>query len=296
MEKRLQIAKADIFEAFDQAETRLYRQRDIEVILNQGRQGWRLSTNTNTGHFIDFLIRREKLKAYEFPSPNGPTMVYSWGSVSLIEAALFLNLRSYLSHYTAMRVHGLTEQLPKTLYVTYEPASPLKPKAQGELSQKAIDIAFSKPQRTSSSVAEVGTRRVQFISGKPCGQVGVEDGEVTDEETGEKVPARITGVERTLIDITVRPLYAGGATEVLKAFENAREMASANRLMALLKKLGHVYPYHQAIGFYMERAGFKGTAIDLLRRIPRSFQFYLMHDMKETVFDSSWNLHVPKSL
>lgn len=296
METRLQIAKADIFEVFEKAETRLYRKRDIERILSRERDGWRLSTRTNTGYFLDFLVRRGKLRAHELLSPAGPTTVYSWGSVSLIEIALFLNPRSYLSHYTAMRVHGMTEQLPKTLYVTYEPVPLLKPTAQGELSQEAIRTAFSKPQRTSSSVADVGTSRLQLISGKPCGQVGVEDGEITDEETGEKVPARITGVERTLIDITVRPLYAGGATEVLKAFENSREDASANRLMALLKKLGHAYPYHQAIGFYMERAGFKGAAIDLLRKIPRPFEFYLMHDMKETTFDSGWNLHVPKSL
>ena len=49
--------------------------------------------------------------------------------------------------------------------------------------------------------------------------------------------------------------------EVLEAHRAARD-----ELMATLKKLGHLYPYHQAIGFYLERAGFDGEALDLVRQ------------------------------
>jgi hypothetical protein len=82
--------------------------------------------------------------------------------------------------------------------------------------------------------------------------------------------------------------------EVAKAFELARETLSVNALSAMLKKLNFAYPYHQAIGFYLERAGYRASLLDLLRRFPREFDFYLAHEMSGTRFDKAWRLHVPK--
>ena len=65
-------------------------------------------------------------------------------------------------------------------------------------------------------------------------------------------PLRFTNLERTLIDAAVRPVYAGGVFEVRKAYQLAKEKVSVNRLAALLQKLNYIYPYHQAIGFYLE--------------------------------------------
>ena len=105
---------------------------------------------------------------------------------------------------------------------------------------------------------------------------------------------RVTNIERTLIDIVVRPAYSGGVAEVLKAFERAREQASVNRLMALLQKLNYLYPYHQAIGFYLERAGYSGTALDFIRQMPLNYDFYLAHQMGATDYVPQWRLHIPK--
>jgi predicted transcriptional regulator of viral defense system len=101
-------------------------------------------------------------------------------------------------------------------------------------------------------------------------------------------------LERTLIDITVRPVYAGGVFEVAKAFELAKDKLSVNALTAMLKKLKYTYPYHQAIGFYLERAGYKSSLTDLLRKIPMKFDFYLTHQKGETDFVKDWRLHIPK--
>ena len=71
----------------------------------------------------------------------------------------------------------------------------------------------------------------------------------------------MTNVERTLIDATVKPMYAGGVFEVAKAFALANDRLSVNKLMPMLRKLDFSYPYHQAIGYYLERAGYKSSQL-----------------------------------
>jgi hypothetical protein len=65
-------------------------------------------------------------------------------------------------------------------------------------------------------------------------------------------------------------------------------------LAATLQKLSYTYPYHQAIGFYLERAGYNPAQLDLLRRFPMEFDFYLTHQTKEKEYVKEWRLYVPK--
>lgn len=111
---------------------------------------------------------------------------------------------------------------------------------------------------------------------------------------GESLPA--TKLERTLIDAAVRPHYSGGVHEVLTVYEAAKGRASTNVLMATLKRLDFVYPYHQVIGFYMQRAGYPSASLKLLKKPGFEWKFYLTHGMKKKRFDSVWRLFVPQDL
>ena len=131
-----------------------------------------------------------------------------------------------------------------------------------------------------------------MLNGADTGHLGVVTELMTDE-SGTEVQARLTNLERTLIDITVRPVYAGGVFEVAKAYELAKERVSINKLVAMLHKLSFVYPYHQAVGYYLQRADYKPSQIELVRRLPREQDFYLTHEMNDTRYDSDWRLHIP---
>ncbi len=124
-------------------------------------------------------------------------------------------------------------------------------------------------------------------------QLAVVDQEVNYDASGP-VRVRLTNLERTLIDISVRPIYAGGVAEVLKAFELAKDRVSVNRMAAILQKLGYVYPYHQAIGFYLDRAGYDQSSVELMQRFPMDFDFYLDYKMGKTDYVKKWRLHIPK--
>lgn len=291
---RIQIARPDIIRYFDDLPTKVLHHADLARILREQRGFWRLTLGTSTAAFIHFLKDSGKLSIFEFlfPSPYKKKTVYAWGAVPFYEVVLGISPRCYFSHYSAVKIHGLTEQTPKTFYINEEQR--LESWLAGELTQTTIDAAFRRPVRVTSRVAETDDYRVVFLNGKNTADLGVieEDLNGTGRERFGRV--RVTNIERTLIDITVRPVYAGGVSEVIKAFTLARERVSVNRLSAMLKKLAFIYPYHQAIGFYLERAGYRSSSLDLLRKLPREFDFYLEHNLKDKTYVKEWRLFIPK--
>ena len=287
---RIQIAKPDIVRHFDGLPTCVLKAKDIYEILSARRDFWRLARNTTAEQFIEFLLRHSKLKLYQFEFPQRTERCYVWDSAPELAILQGLKKDLHFSHYTAMRAQGLTEQTPKTIYLTEERTN--SPVGTGELKQEAIDAAFRKPARTSNNWVEHDGKKIYLLNGAATQHLGVVHELITDD-SGEEVRARLTSLERTLIDVTVKPEYGGGVFEVLKAYELASDRLSVNKLMAMVHKLEFVYPYHQAIGCYLQRAGYKTSQLDLVRRLPMKYDFYLAHDMGDTRYDPEWRLHIP---
>jgi hypothetical protein len=287
---RLQIAKPDIL-AYFEALPPVIRHKQMMGFLAKERAGWRLAQRTTIRDFIVFLKKQGKLKEHKFAFPHQPETLYVWGEIPMMELLLHLKPRSYYSHYTAMRLHGLTEQVPKVLYLSYERSSDTQ--WGTSLTQSAIDEAFQRPARISNNTADFNDFQVLLINSANTGELGVLNHEA-QLSLESRVSVRVTNIERTLIDAAVRPAYSGGVFEVAKAFELAKNVVSVNAMGAMLSKLRFTYPYHQAIGFYLERAGYRASSLDLMRRFPMEFDFYLTHEMSATRYVPAWRLYVPE--
>lgn len=287
---RLKIAKADIIALFESRGTKVLKRSEIDEILFENRKFWRLTDSTTVHSFIAFMLDDTKLEQVDFEFPSRKEIRYIWGNVSVYELVLSLKPDSYFTHFTAMYLHELTDQIPKTLYLNYE--QPPKLYRETSLEQTRIDAAFQRPVRVSNNMAAYKDQKICILNGMYTGKLGVIDIEGPQAEI-----IRVTNVERTLIDITVRPVYSGGVFEVLKAYRLAKEKVSVNKLVAMLKKLNYTYPYHQAVGFYLERAGlYKDSSIALLRKFEMKYDFYLTHQMKDMSYSREWRLYFPKGL
>jgi hypothetical protein len=285
---RLSIAKPDIIRFLDEANKTVYTARELASVLEANRNFWRLTQRTTGDQFIEFLLNKAGLREIELKSEDYRSVYrYAWREPSRFEIGLSFKPNAYLSHGTAVFLHGLTEQIPTTIYVNHE-QSP-KPRSTSTLSQEALDRAFSNQQRRSNYIFQYAGWQYQMISGKNTGrlEVGVLDGPV-----GEKLS--VTNLERTLIDIAVRPAYAGGVYKVLEAYKTAKDKVSVSTLLVVLKKLDYKYPYHQPIGFYMQRAGYESSRYERLRKLPTDLDFYLAHGVGEKQYDEYWRLFYPK--
>jgi len=284
---RLELARHKIISFFESAEERVYSRNELAAILSRQRSTWRLATKTTENEFTDFLLRSAKLTQAKLESANYTLPArYIWGEASPYLLALSLKKNGYLSHATAVSLHALTDQIPKAIYVNFEQSPKPRP---GGLTQESIDRAFRSRQRQTNYVFGYKDLRIAVLSGKQTGRLGVVSMPGPD---GERLEA--TNLERTLIDITVRPDYSGGVYEVLRAFRSARGKMSVNALLAILRGLDYVYPYHQAIGFYMQKAGYEESRWGRLKELPRKYDFYLAHDLRDKSYDSGWRLFYPE--
>ncbi|HUG93623.1 MAG TPA: hypothetical protein VML55_22475 [Planctomycetaceae bacterium] len=284
---RLTIAKRDIAVTVRQERTRVFTQADIERILRENRVNWRLAQSTTVAEFIGFLAKAVDLRHVRLEFPGRATSRYVLGEAPMLQIVQSLKPEGYFTHYTAMRLHGLTDQIPKTVYLNFEQRAT---GGGGALSQDAIDRAFSRPCRVSNNKAVLGKQTIVLLNGQNTARLGV-----VEIESDEGARLQVSNVERTLIDATVRPIYSGGVFEVLRAFQAAHDQVSINKLVAMLRTLNFTYPYHQAIGFYLERSGaYRSSQIELLRKRPFEFDFYLAHAMREIEYVASWRLFVPK--
>jgi len=288
MTTRLDQATSKIRETLEARHQHVFTETDLRMLLTEKRREWGLASSIKPARFIEFLIDGVGVRIVEMRSElYGTIRRYAWGEYSPFVMALSIRPRSYLSHGTAVFLNALNEQIPKTVYVNQEQSA--KPSGS-RLSQERLDTAFKSRQRTSGYVFSMDRHRVVLLSGKQTGNLGVS--QLAVPRGDEHVP--VTNIARTLIDIVVRPAYAGGISQVLEAYRGALGRVAGSDVVRVLQELDYVYPYHQAIGFLMERAGFGARDTSRLRRLGTKFDFYLAHGMKNSVYEDRWRLFIPE--
>lgn len=287
---RISIAKPKIEAYINATQKKVFKPSFFETMLSLNNLEWRLAASTSVKDCIAFLLERSQLKQVVLKFPSQSFVRYIWGEEepnTVYDIALSLKPNSYLSHYTAVFYHELTEQIPKNIFVTFE--QPRKNQADVVLSQAAIDAAFQKPVKSTTNVAVYKDYNITLLNGQDTAGTGI-----LKQKTKDGLELPFTNLERTLIDIAVRPVYAGGILEVLKAYEAAKDKVQVNKLKSYLKKIDYIYPYHQVIGFYLEKAGISDKRLAYIEEgWHNQFDFYLTHDMNEVKYSSRWKLYYP---
>ncbi|TWT90523.1 hypothetical protein Mal64_09140 [Pseudobythopirellula maris] len=292
------LSKQKIAESFDGAEaTTIWPRQSVLKFIEENRHGWkmedgapdciRIASSASSTQILNAVVRETSLQSVKLAFPYRSVTRFVWGNAPTYSIIQSVDQQGYFSHYTAMQVHNLTDQIPKAAYFNVEqPATG----GGGSLSQAGIDRAFKGRCRVTNNVLEFRGMTIHKINGQNTERLGV-----TQAQMKDGADIFVTDIERTLIDIAVRPIYSGGISEVAGAYREAAERVSGNRLATYLKSLNYTYPYHQAIGYYMEKAGnYTESQMKRIKAIPREFDFYINYQIKNPALNEGWRLFIPK--
>ncbi|HYM76245.1 MAG TPA: hypothetical protein VE377_09735 [Candidatus Dormibacteraeota bacterium] len=266
---------------------RIFWPNELSQFLSEHRREWGAST-VSIEELVKLLIQEKLVTRAEFKSNTYETIVrYVHGKHSNEELALSLQRDSFLSHGTALAIHGLAAP-ENTIYVNREQS----PKDRSvEITQVGLKLAFKNKQRQSRYIFNHSAVQYMLLNGKHTGRAGVKRTKTTSGETVD-----VTNKERTLIDAVVRPAYAGGIERVADAYAAGANGIDIDHMIDLLQRLDHAYPYHQAISFLLERAGRSSTDCQKFEALGKKFDFYLDYGMKHPDFNKKWRLYYPLSL
>lgn len=282
--------RGEIIDFVEKSKQRVFTKAEVGGLLEGCKREFGLPNRVSLKEFLRFLGDAGVFEGKVVGMPLGKEAVrFVGGGASVFEVALSLRGGAYLSHYSALFLHGLTTNVPKVIYTSVE-LKKNRSTTSKKMEQKDVDRAFGCRMRRSKQVARYGDVEIFLLNGKNVGLFGVREFE------WEGAGLRVTDLERTLIDAAVRPGYAGGPIEVLKAYEAARERVSVNRLLATLRRLDYAYPYHQAVGFYLERAGYRESLLALVEGMGIEYDFYLSYRIESKRYSERWRLFYPEGM
>ncbi|MDN6900675.1 hypothetical protein [Oenococcus sicerae] len=222
-------------------------------------------------------------------------------SVYDIALSLTLNKRAYFSCLSALYLNQLTVLNPTDLYLNFEQSEKPRDPNNAILTQAKADYGFRRPARTTNNTAEFTYRgtdyRLSFLNGQHTNYLGI--GQIALHDA--KQTAFIANLERSLIEAMIHPEYCGGVGNVLEAFIMAKDLISITKILDYLSQINYVYPYEQALLFYIQRAGYPQQHLHTVRqaievRHLNQIKFYLQHQMINPILDQQSQVYFPQAM
>jgi predicted transcriptional regulator of viral defense system len=179
---------------------------------------------------------------------------------------------------TALFLRGTIKKESKKVFLSKERSSSAI--AEYNITQESIDKAFAKDGRITSKNSHISGKETVYIETGHYNNLGI------DSSLG------IADIERSLIDIAIRPHYYNSIDEIIDIFREVKGKLDIQKLKEYLEKMKFIYPYGQRIGYILEIAGYDKKQYQLFKNMNMEFDFYLQHGSKRVEFNNRWRLWI----
>lgn len=160
-----------------------------------------------------------------------------------LEIGTALIFPSALSHWTAWHYHGLTEQIPRDVFLL-----------------TTTEVELPRQRDRARHEFELQGIRYRFTRVPPEQFFGVIRPWV------DQVRLSITDLERSVLDGFLKPEFCGGLDEVLGSLEGQLHRLELERLVAYALRIGP--PAAQRVGWALEHLGTPSSILEPLQALP----------------------------
>ena len=221
-------------------------------------------------------------------------LTFNSSKIQIIDILAAFHPQYYISHFSAVYLHELTDHRPEEYFLSKEIAGRI-PVHSKEKIQERIRQTFLKAPRKTSKYLTYKKTKIILLEKQDLGKIGVETKSLKIDRT-RKVNISFTSLERTLIDSIISPHYSGGIKTVIIAFSKAH--IDTDKLYKIYKAYSPFYPYWQSIGFLFQRLN-KTLAYKKWVKYFSSpkITVYLDKNFNENwAYDPKWKIYYPKGV
>lgn len=261
-----------------------------------------LKSNYTLKTGIDTYIEKNKhIKVYNIPflSNNMPTKLYQdinveGGLASAFDVALSLKKNSFLTGYYVMSLNGWTEYIPKVIHVNWK-RNPFQ-KKDSLIDNNTLQMIAFREKQTSKLRFNYNKYEIVILNGQVLKKYKHDHFKRIDKQFDLPSYAETYIDERLIIEALINYHYFGGADIVWNAGKNQFNNLDLDLMLAIYKEMELIYPYANAIGYWLERSGVSSKYISKwVKLVNHDLQFHLfMGDKERRVFNDKWNLYIPK--
>ena len=221
-------------------------------------------------------------------------LTFDSNKIQIINILAAFQPQYYLSHFSALYLHELTNHRPEEYFLSKEIIGRNPPHSKVKIYER-IQQAFLKSPRKTSKYLTYNKTKITLLEKQDLNKIGIKNKSLKVDKK-RQINICFTSLERTLIDSIISPHYSGGIKTVINAFFKAR--MNIDKLYEIYKAYSPFYPYWQSIGFLLHRLKASSVSKKWLQHFSSpKMKFYLNKNFNKTwSYDSKWKVYYPKGL
>lgn len=272
---------------------RLISSRDLLPYL---KENYNLKTNVEK-----YIEKNDHIKVYNIPYLSNylPTKLYQDlnldpGTPSAFDIALSLKKNTFLTGYYMMSINGWTEYIPKIIHVNWVRNS--FEKKDTVIDNDNLQMIAFKEKHFSKLRFSYDHYEIVVLNGQVMKKYKHNHFKEIESRFELPVYAKTYIDERLLIESLINYQYFGGADIVWEAGITKSSNLDLDLLLIIYKEMELIYPYANAIGYWLESAGVGSKYLSKwLKLVNNDLQFHLfLGDKERRIFNQKWNLFIPK--
>ena len=261
--------------------TNSYSFSDIAALLSKVKEDGLVSRSMTASKFYDRLVDIGLLSFSVFIDGAYLTRYSFHKDIPDETLLLSLKKRAFLSMSSSLNYQGLSSYRDDFVFISQE-QSPKEDYNHSKLTQEAIDNAFSKDYRRTKKVGKYNNKHIVFLEPKNTKEFGV------IEINGIKV----SSVSRALVEMVVNVQYFRNTKELISVFKKIKSNIDIDEVFDIVEKFDFIYPYHQSIGYILEKIGFKREKLYKFKECVSKLNFYTDKKQDNYKYIAYWKMYV----